>query len=106
MATLIPTVGEPRYIAPADGKVFRPDELHALVGGYFEVLRSAWFIEPGVGPRDELLMFLNDDGKRQPLPVNGFATSLARAGRVLPPGDTINGDVVLCTFTEAGEATP
>jgi len=104
MATLIPAGGgEPRYIAPADGKAFRADELHALVGGYFEVLRSRWFIASAIGEGGELLLFLNEDGKRLNLPVNGFATSIARAGRVLPPGDVIVGDVVLCTWAEAGE---
>lgn len=103
MATLIPAIGEPRYIAPANGTVFRADELHGLVGGFFEALVSRMFIEAAIGPGGPLIMFINEDGKRHALPPNRFATALAYAGGVLPPGDLIVGDVVLCTYTEAGE---
>lgn len=100
MATLIPADGTaPRFIEPANGRSFTAEELHKLVGGYFEVLRSHLFI-PGDG---DLFMFVNEDGKRAPLPLNVFATGIARAAKALKPGDAIVGDVVLCTATEAGE---
>lgn len=106
MATLIPSVGAPREVRPQHGTHFTLAELQHLVGGYLEALHSRTFIEAAIGPGEPLIMFLNEDGKRAALPPNDFATALARAGGVLPPGDRIVGDAVLCTWIEAGESGP
>lgn len=90
MATLIPARGNLREITPANGRAFTLAELQALVGGYIEALRAP----------DGRIAFLNEDGKRLELPINGSATWLFR---LQLPGDYIVGDVVLCTAIEAGE---
>lgn len=97
MAILIPARGEPRHIDPANGRSFTLDELQALVGGFFEVLRTEFLVQEG---REPLVAVLNDDGKRLELPRNAYASALCR--KSLVPGDDIVGDVVLCTLTEAG----
>jgi hypothetical protein len=101
MATLIPADGSvPRYVTPArgEGTAFTLQELQTIVGGYIEALRSSWLTADDGQP---LIMFLNEDGKREDLPLNRFATALMR--RALQPEDYIVGDVVLCTYAEAGE---
>jgi hypothetical protein len=91
MATLIPTSGFIRQIAPHNGVAFTLQELQGFVGGYLESLRAP----------DGRIVFLNEDGKRLQLPVNAAASYLLRP--MLLAGDVIVGDVVLCTAVEAGE---
>jgi Domain of unknown function (DUF3846) len=99
MATLIPAVGAPRFVEPANGGAFTLAELQAFVGGYIELLRVPLaLLDPPTGP---LVLFCNEDGKRLRLPINRFATSLMRP--VLQPDDVLVGDVILCTPGEAGE---
>jgi Domain of unknown function (DUF3846) len=93
MATLIPTDGAPRDIAPHAGPAFTLQELQQIVGGYIEMLWAP----------DGRCLFLNEDGKRLELPINDAATLLMR--RRLTPGDYIVGDVILCTRQEAGADT-
>ena len=91
MATVIPPVGEPREIAPANGRSFTLAELQGIVGGYVELLWAP----------DGRIMFLNEDGKRLELPGNLAASALMR-GRIALD-DWIVGTVILCTAIEAGE---
>ena len=98
MATLIPAVGAPRFVEPANGGAFTLAELQAFVGGYIELLRVPLAL---LDPPTPLVLFCNEDGKRLRLPVNRFATSLMRP--VLRPDDVLVGDVILCTPREAGE---
>lgn len=92
MALFIPAGGEPIAITPGDGPAFSLPELQRLVGGYIEAIAAP----------DNRIMFLNEDGKREGLAVNRFASALAWASG-LPAFDYIVGDVVVCTRIEAGE---
>ena len=98
MATLIPAVGDPRPIEPAHPPAFTLQELHALVGGYIEVVYTRLRI---ADPDVALVLVINADSKRLQLPVNGFATHLVRDD--IRPDDVINGDAVVCTLIEMGE---
>lgn len=93
MAIVIPADGSPRrLVTPAIAGTFGVDELQALVGGNFEVLRA---------PDGRGLLLMNEDGKRLGLPLNERATMAMR--RYLRPGAVIVGDVVLATAAEMGE---
>jgi hypothetical protein len=101
MATIIPADGSPPYdVTPANGKIFTLAELTAVVGGYIEALPAP----------DGRMCYLNEDGKRLQLPVNVRATILLFAHFdaathlvVLPAGDVIVGDVILCSLAETGD---
>jgi len=96
MAMLLMADGNHRPIHPKNDRSFSLQELHAYVGGYIEVVAAP----PIDGQRTYLV--LNEDGKRGPLPFNGFATFLFHmAGG--PSTDCIVGDVVMCTRAEMGE---
>jgi len=99
VATLIRPARGPELVAPANGVAFTAPELQALVGGYIEVVATR-LRTPDDGP---LLMIVNDDGKRERLPVNRFATALADG---LRPDDVIVGPAVICTYAELGEPEP
>jgi len=91
MATLIPAVGAVQEVQPAAGTSFTLDELHAVVGGYIEIVRI-----------DETrVLVLNEEGKLIGLPVNPRATVVVR--RRLAADDYIAGDTIVCTLTELGE---
>ena len=92
MATRIDPDGTITEITPADGKAFTLPELQAIVGGYIEAI----YTSPG-----GRIMYINEDGKGQHLPVNLKATRRVRGLRV---GDVIVGSVVLCTLKETGDA--
>jgi hypothetical protein len=94
MAIVMPATGEPREIAPANGREFTLPELQGIVGGYIEGLRTP----------DGRWVFVNEDGKRLDLPYNQGATLLMISR--LQFGDFIVGDVVLCSPTEAGAEDP
>lgn len=90
MARLLPAVGDPRELVPANGRTFTLPELQHLVGGYIEALRTP----------DGRWLFINENGKNLELPANLRATMLMDA--VLADDDIIVGNAVLCTMTEAG----
>jgi|SRR5215471_21575236 len=91
MATIVKTDGTQHETTPKNGKAFTLDEVHDVVGGYFETVNSI----------DGRLMLLNEDGKRLELPTNMIATMLSSGLR--SPHDVIVGDVLLCTREELGE---
>jgi len=102
MATLIPVDGPPQFITPKNGRSFTSEELHTLVGGYIEIVRTRYALT-GV-PDDDLLMVINEDGKGLQLPVNRFASEMAMLGYLdVQQGDVINGNAVVCTRDELGE---
>lgn len=70
-------------------------ELQKAVGGYIEGVRLA----------DGRMMYCNEDGKAQGLPVNEEATILGRAAGI-SSFDVVVGNVVVLTLeeTKAGEA--
>lgn len=104
MAILIPVQGDPRFIVPALQPAFSLSELQTLVGGYLEVVVLPWRVLGGIaGTQDggPLLMFINERGKLEGLPLNRFATVLVQD--TITPGDVIVGPAVICTREEAGE---
>jgi len=95
MAALLKTNDTSTDITPHNGRSFDLQELQQLVGGYIEVVPVNVNDEPSY-------LVLDEDGKREPKPVNTFATMLFHlAGGA--PHDYIAGDAVLCTRTEMGE---
>lgn len=81
-------------VSPANGTSFTADELHRLVGGYFEV----------VALRDgSEIMWLNEDGKRLGLPYNPIADLIAHEQGGIAAWDSVVGDVVITTREEGGE---
>jgi Domain of unknown function (DUF3846) len=93
MALVITSRGTMRNVSPASGPAFTLPELQAIVGGYIEAVRV-----PGGGAR---LMFVNEEGKREGLPLNPIATRLVWPS--LQFDDYIVGDVIVCSRIEAGE---
>ena len=84
MATHIKASGEALEVQPAKGKKFSLAELQAFVDGYIELVR--------LGPGQ--LMFVNEEGRLKGLPLNLQASLIA--------GQTIVGDVIICTRREGG----
>lgn len=80
-------------IQPHNGKTFSADELHELIGGFYEVL---WL-------SDGRIMWLNEEGKLQGLPPNPVADLMAHEKSGIAPWDHIVGNVVITTREEAGE---
>jgi hypothetical protein len=93
MATLLPCGEVPRPIAPADGRTFTLAELQAVVGGYIEAVYLP----------DRRIMYVNEDGKREQLPYNDAATSIALAARAIHSNDVIVGAAIICTRAETGD---
>lgn len=98
MARLYRPDGTQEDVTPADGRTFSLEELHALVGGYIEIV--------GLGhtANGSMLAFIVDeDGKRKDYPCNPRATALWHARRAHQNADVIVGAALLCTITRAGE---
>lgn len=95
MAILIPPEGIAHEIEPAHGPAFTLQELQAFVGGYIEAVYLS----------DGRIMFINEDGKREELPINAIATELARMSG-LAPWDQIVGPAIVCTRAEIAEEEP
>lgn len=87
MATLIKTDGTQQEVHPANGKRFSLEELQGFVGGLIEM------IDLGEG-----IMWINEEGKLEGLPINFLATRLARP--YLFRGDYIAGDVFVLSAEE------
>ena len=107
MALVMPAAGEPYLMKPlaTDEGARHPDrmalsQLQAVVGGYIEAV----YLRSAEGER--IVMFVNEDGKRLDLPLNLRATQLAHEQHAIGPDDWIVGDVVLCTWAEAGADDP
>lgn len=81
-AVIIRVDGKQEPVSPKNGTDFTLEELHAIVGGWIEVLY--------VGP---YLMVLNEDGKRDKA-RNPAATNLVLTS--LRVDDWISGDVLWC----------
>ncbi len=90
MARVYAVDGTQREVTPAHGVSFTLEELHALVGGYIEVVRL---------PSGDL-MVINEEGKLHDLLYNERATALAAS--VLFAGDYIAGPAVVLSLTEMG----
>ena len=66
------------------------EDMKNLVGGYIEVLNV----------RDDIDMWLNEEGKLIPLPTNLYLCSALHEGKIL---DTIQGDIFFTSVNEDGE---
>lgn len=91
MATLIKADGTKREVSPANGKEFSLEEMQGFVGGDIQIVT--------LPSGDE--MVLAEEGKLLGMPVNTEATLMARPAGIAP-NDLVVGDVLVCTFTEAG----
>jgi len=96
MAALLKPGEPPIPFTPKDGRaMFTLAELQAAVGGYIEVV-PAPVNDVDNGPT---YLVLNEDGKRDNLPINGFATALYHSAGGARD-DWIVGTVILATFRE------
>jgi hypothetical protein len=93
MATLMKTNGQVIGVTPRNGESFTLEELQDFVGGYIELVRLS----------EDVVMFVNEEGKLNGLHVNPKATILASAEEAIGPTDIIVGDAVVMTRKEAGE---
>lgn len=87
MATLYEPSGKVSEWKPRNGKTFTLKELQAAVGGYIELVKV---VEGG-----SKLMFVNEEGKMNGLPINEAATELWAN-----PHDFIVGNALVCSPKE------
>ena len=85
MAQIVKQNGITSEVKPKNGKDFKMEELHAIVGGYFECVYL-----PG-----KMLMVLDEEGKIKGKDVNQIATEMAHLNN-----DYIVGDVLICKQSE------
>jgi hypothetical protein len=89
---------------PKHGAAFTLAELQTAVGGYIEAIRMPrefWITDLWRGPKEQVWLVMNEDGKRLELPPNPIGTHLLRmAGGI--PGDVVVGTIVVATHTEVG----
>jgi Domain of unknown function (DUF3846) len=97
MGALLKPGEAPIPFMPKDGRVmFTLEELQTVVGGYIEVVAAPFTI---LDTSEPMYLVLNEDGKRDNLPINGFATALYhQAGGARD--DCIVGNVVLASRRE------
>ena len=91
MACVLHIDGTQTTVTPASPPAFSLEELHALVGGWIEVVYLP----------DGRLMVIDEEGKLKGYPRNEQATRLA-AGRLMV-SDYIAGTAVIVTLEEMGE---
>lgn len=87
MAKIYKTNGEIVEVSPKNGTDFKCEELHEIVGGYFEMV----YLPKGN------LMVVNEEGKIMGLPVNNNATDIVLQNGI---SDIIAGDVLICKLKE------
>lgn len=93
MALWIKATGESVEVQPENGKSFTLGELQRMVGGY---------IEP-VYLNDGDIMWVNEEGRLQGLPLNREGCDIMRRRSRLDPANIIVGDVVVMTREESGD---
>lgn len=100
MAVLIQADGSAKTVRPANGEDFQGDEVHALIGGDWEVVRPGALGMVLIAQGDntivvevlpDSLLVVDEYGKIKELPVNPLATEIYSN-----PLDTINGVCLLC----------
>jgi|SRR5215472_2682371 len=96
MANWIRTTGATETVTPKDGKSFRLEELQRFVGGCVEALQL----------NDGTVMWLNEDGKQERLPLNETADLIAHEQSGIAWHDRIVGDVLIATRAETGDDQP
>lgn len=75
---------------PKNGRHFSLEELQAIVGGYIELVP---IVVEEHGVQTELHMYVNENGKLEPSPVNSLATMLYHNARMTP--DFVVGTVLV-----------
>lgn len=97
MGTIVRSNAAPEFVRPANGPAFSLPELQKIVAGYIEAVYLRMSGE-------RVIMFVNEDGRRLELPVNGYATFLVRQFADPPhaPDVVIVGDAIVCDLLEAG----
>lgn len=82
-STVITTEGFRKDVKPSNGTDFSLEELNEIVGGYIEIVHLS----------STQIMVVNEDGKLMDLPLNVYATMIAR---IAGHKDTIVGNVLVC----------
>lgn len=72
-------------ISPANGTDFTLEELQKFVDGWIEIIHI----------NKDVIMVVNEEGRYCKSP-NGMATVIAIGHEIIPSGDNIYGDVVIC----------
>jgi hypothetical protein len=89
---------------PKHGVTFTLEELQTAVGGYIEAIRMPpmfWLTDLWRGPKEQVWLVMNEDGKRLGLPENPIGTELLRMAGGMED-DVVVGVVVVATHTEMG----
>lgn len=76
---------------PKNGTDFTFEELQAAVGGFIEIIKLR---------KSDLILVVDEEGKCKNLPVNYFATKIARWAGAIMERDCICGDALLCKDRE------
>ncbi len=97
MGTIVRSNAAPEFVRPANGPSFSLEELQRVVAGYIEAVYLRLNGE-------RFIMFVNEDGRRLELPINGYATFLVRTYADPPhePFVVIVGDAIVCDLLESG----
>lgn len=91
MAKHIKTDGTITDVYPLNGKSFSLEELQKFVGGNIEIV--------SVKNSNDLVMFINEEGKLNPHYKNIIATKIA----LIDEEDYIAGDAIVCNHFESGD---
>ena len=96
MARIIYANGTEVEVMPKNGTDFQLEELKAVVRGYIE---AVYLVRPGEDPTTHQIMWVNEDGKREQLPLNQKATEIFRQATG-DNTDFIVGDVLICDYDQ------
>lgn len=92
MAKWIKTTGATLEVAPK-GEIFTLEELQGFVGGFIEAVPLS----------DGTVMWLNEEGKLNGLPVNVKADGIAHRMSGIALWDRVVGDVLIASLEETEE---
>lgn len=91
MALIIKSNLDTATTDPKNGTDFTLEELQAAVGGFIEIVKLR---------NSDLILVIDEEGKCKNLPVNYFATKVARWAGAIMERDCICGDALLCKDRE------
>lgn len=93
MARWIKADGTVKEIQPANKVEFTLDEMRACVGGHIEAVKLT----------SQEVMYVNDEGVLQQLPINTIATEVFHQHRPERSHEPICGDVLIASLVETGD---
>jgi hypothetical protein len=96
MARWIKADGTVKEIQPANKTEFSLDEMRACVGGHIEAVKLT----------SQEVMYVNDEGVLQQLPINTTATEVLHQHRPDRAHEPICGDVLIASLVETGDEDP